>query len=285
MGLFEFETYLPKNKVKIKGIQNFENGKPEVIAFHGWLDNCYSFRPMFDHLSDIRLLAVDLPGHGHSDHPPWSPMPHFIDYVFLLTELLLILDSKSCNLLGHSMGGAAASLFAGTFPDKVKSLSLIEAIGPLSLEEEKAPERLALSISAWLKHGHRPNPYYSDFEGAVATRQKSGLIPQAAAQLLAERGTQKEEGGIQWRHHPKLKVPSPRSFSERQVLSYIKNISAPTKVILGSSSWLQDSEYLDERIASLQRGSTETFSGGHHVHMEESEKISNCLRSFWNKYK
>ena len=44
---------------------------PPVLMVHGWLDNCYSFVPLLTQLPlDKRYIAIDLPGHGHSDHIP-----------------------------------------------------------------------------------------------------------------------------------------------------------------------------------------------------------------------
>ena len=45
-----------------------QQGKPLLIALHGWLDNGASFLPLAPYLADFHLVCVDLPGHGHSDH-------------------------------------------------------------------------------------------------------------------------------------------------------------------------------------------------------------------------
>src|SRR3546814_6129023 len=45
-------------------------GAPRLLAVHGWLDNAASFIPMLAHLGDFDVVAIDLPGHGHSFHRP-----------------------------------------------------------------------------------------------------------------------------------------------------------------------------------------------------------------------
>ena len=40
---------------------------PWVIALHGWLDNAASFNALAPLLKDVYVIALDLPGHGHSD--------------------------------------------------------------------------------------------------------------------------------------------------------------------------------------------------------------------------
>ncbi|HQC73883.1 MAG TPA: alpha/beta hydrolase, partial [Candidatus Competibacteraceae bacterium] len=41
-----------------------------VLAVHGWLDNAASFDALAPLLPELRLVALDLPGHGHSAHRP-----------------------------------------------------------------------------------------------------------------------------------------------------------------------------------------------------------------------
>lgn len=53
-----------------------EDGLP-VIALHGWLDNANSFARLAPRLEGLRIVALDLAGHGHSGHrPPGQVMPY-----------------------------------------------------------------------------------------------------------------------------------------------------------------------------------------------------------------
>ena len=52
-----------------------EDGRP-VIALHGWLDNANSFARLAPRLEGLRVIALDMAGHGHSGHrPPGAGLP------------------------------------------------------------------------------------------------------------------------------------------------------------------------------------------------------------------
>ena len=82
-------------------------GNPDgipVLAFHGWLDNAATFDNLAPLLPELRILSLDLPGHGLSDHRPSGTAYHFIDMVMDVIEVAEVLGWKNYSLLGHSMG-------------------------------------------------------------------------------------------------------------------------------------------------------------------------------------
>ena len=70
------------------------DGQP-VLAFHGWLDNAATFDNLAPHLSEFRILSLDLPGHGHSDHRPSGTAYYFIDMVMAVSYTHLTLPTKA----------------------------------------------------------------------------------------------------------------------------------------------------------------------------------------------
>ena len=73
-------------------------GNPDglpVLAFHGWLDNAATFDNLAPLLPELRILSIDLPGHGHSDHRPSGSSYYFIDMVMDVIEVADVLGLES----------------------------------------------------------------------------------------------------------------------------------------------------------------------------------------------
>jgi 3-oxoadipate enol-lactonase len=75
-----------------------------------------------------RVLAVDLRGHGDSDHPETYSLELMRDDVLALLDAL---DLDRVDLIGHSLGGFVAHLLAQHSPDRVARLVLEDVTAPL----------------------------------------------------------------------------------------------------------------------------------------------------------
>lgn len=107
------------------------NGLP-VLALHGWLDNAASFDQLAPCLPQLQLVAIDLAGHGHSEHRPSGVKYHYVDYIDDVMAVADALGWERFALLGHSLGAGIACVVAGSFPERITHLMLLEGIGPMS---------------------------------------------------------------------------------------------------------------------------------------------------------
>lgn len=80
---------------------------PAAVLLHGLTSSCSSWHRIGPALSDHRVFALDLRGHGQSPHPSHSlySLDRFTDDVL---ELIEALDLYQPVLVGHSWGGAVA---------------------------------------------------------------------------------------------------------------------------------------------------------------------------------
>lgn len=257
-----------------------EEDKPVILALHGWLDNAMSFAPLAPYLSDYRVIALELPGHGHSDHLPPGQSYHFIDSVRLVCQVLDALQLKSVLMMGHSLGGAIATILAGTYPERIKKLILLDSFGPLVTSVEDTPALLRTHIEHWQALSSKKMPVYPDVRKAAVARVVVGDLSFELALLLAQRGTHQVPGGVTWRTDPRLRMHSAFRLSEAHARAFLAGITAPTLVILAEQGLDFIRAAFESRRDCVKHVQTLDLPGGHHVHMEQPEAAAKAIVEF-----
>jgi pimeloyl-ACP methyl ester carboxylesterase len=254
-----------------------------VLALHGWLDNAASFARLIPALDHRPCWAVDLAGHGETAHRPAGSWYHFVDNVSDLLALMDDCDWPQVDLVGHSMGGAIATLLAAAAPARVRSLVLIEALGPLARGS-------AQEFVTDLRNGMRDRLRASDKQPRIHTsilsarraRQAAAPMSDAATDLLLDRALQAVEGGFTWRTDPRLTLTTPFRASEDQVLAMLGAIECPSLVLLADPP----TTYLggpvgEARLAALRPRGVVRIHGGHHLHLDDPTPVAAAIIAFW----
>ncbi|WP_353979157.1 alpha/beta hydrolase [Salinicola endophyticus] len=248
---------------------------PVWLALHGWLDNAATFSrlaPLLVEALGIRVVALDLPGHGRSphrgdggDYSPWGYLPE-------LVEVVETLGPAPLTLLGHSMGAGVASLLAAALPARVARLVLIDGLAPLTTTPEQAPEQLRLGLRA-RRRPRRGEHGYATLEAALEARVNGGRtrLDADTARPIVERGLRRGEDGLfYWRSDRRLIWPSLLRLSPEQMLALLGEIVAPTLLIQATAGVLGEREQLAESCQRVRRLQRRVVSGGHHLHLERT---------------
>ncbi len=157
-----------------------------LVMLHGWMDVSASFQFVVDALDrDWRVVAPDWRGFGLSDRAAgdcyWFP-----DY---LADLEFVLDEVAGNapalLVGHSMGGNIALMYAGARPERVRTVVNLEGFGLRPTRPEQAPARYAQWIDQ-LKQGGALRDYASRDEVAARLMKNNPRLSKERAAFLAE---------------------------------------------------------------------------------------------------
>jgi len=263
------------SRLSLAGLKNnVQKGVP-IIALHGWLDNAASFLPLSEKISSSRpFYALEMPGHGLSDHRPSSTIYHLLENVVdVLAFIDEVSDGQPVSLIGHSLGGIVCSLLAAASPDRIDRLLLLDSLGPLTDEARNVLPQLRKAVARASLFKSSKMTVYPSKEMACSVRMKGvGKVDRTAASLLVERGIKKVEGGYSWTSDPRLLEPSLMRFTEEQVKSIFSGIACPIRLICGDQGYFSDYEALTKRLDYLKRGD-ETLdrhlvSGGHHFHMD-----------------
>lgn len=257
-----------------------EDGQP-VIALHGWLDNANSFARLAPQLKGMRIVALDLAGHGHSGHRPPGASYALADYVHDVLQVAEQLGWQRFSLLGHSLGAIISVFLAGALPERVARLALIDGLIPPTGEADNAPQHLGKSLQAQLRLGNKRKPVYPDQEKAIRARMQGGVaVTYEAAELLAQRGLMPAPGGYTWRSDSRLTLPSAIRITRQRAMAFVDAIHCPTHLVVASQGLLaQNQTLLDGLPFEVTR-----LSGGHHLHLNDEAgagAVADCFNRFF----
>ncbi len=263
-----------------------------ILCLHGWLDNAASFLPLMPHfqqsLPDKHIIAIDWPGHGNSSHKSLDAHYHFVDWVYDLLQLFELNHWQQVDIVAHSMGGMVASAFAAAFPEKVKSLTLIDSIGFVSTEAEQTTKQLRDGMLSRFKGsmlsnqqaGAKKKNYHASVDSAVKARVNVSDLNYDNAKLIVERGIVKEAQGYRWRSDARLRNTSPYRLTLKQAQQFIRDIKCPVQLIYGSNGMDMVSLGIKHFGSLFKQFSSIELEGGHHVHMEQSQKTVDLINHF-----
>lgn len=257
-----------------------EDGRP-VLALHGWLDNAMSFARLAPRLPGLRIVALDLAGHGHSGHRPAGAGYALMDYVADALAVAEHLGWQRFSLLGHSLGAIIATLLAGAVPERIERVALIDGIFPLTHEAEETPAKLGEALKAQLSLGEKRLPVYPSVERAVEARLRGGYpLSREAAELLASRGLSPVPGGYTWRTDPRLTLPSLVRMTRAHAEAFARSLRCPVGLVLAEqglpvlrNEWLTLIESLPIEVSRLP--------GGHHLHLDDeagAQAVADCFK-------
>lgn len=180
------------------------------------------------------------------------------------------------------------SMYAGTFPEKVDRLILLEGGAPLTLEPAKTPDQLRDHIQATvrMRTGRDGNKVYASLEEMRQRMLDRPLTPAAADHLL-EYGAEPLPDGIGWRftHDRYLRVPSPFRMTNEHVFAFLRRVKSPTLMVMATHGWPFPAELVDGAEQALRECNENsvtrlTVPGSHHVHLEEPEIVAKHVTAF-----
>jgi pimeloyl-ACP methyl ester carboxylesterase len=261
-------------------------GEPLMLV-HGYLDLAESWRAFVAALairqSNLWVIAPDCRGHGDSGWIGAGGYYHFPDYVFDLDCIVQAHSIDSFTLIGHSMGGTISLLYAGTFPERVKKLVLIEGIGPVGMTFSDAPLRMEKWISELHERGRRHfREYTSLAAGASQLRQTNPRLSENTALEIARAAMkQNDRGKWIWKFDPLHRTAAPQPFYTAQALEFLRRIQCPVLLIDGEESRQTRRTDKQERYDAIAHHQRITISrAGHMVHQDNPEQLADVVGDF-----
>ncbi len=269
---------------------------PPLVMLHGWMDVGASFQFLVDALwrleGDRRcILALDWRGFGQTAAAPadsyWFP-DYLADLDALLDALGLNGKPLQIDLLGHSMGGNVAMVYAGVRPERIRRLINVEGFGMPQTRPQQAPGQYV----RWLDSLRTPAELrtYPSLDAVVERlRSNNARLRAAPARWLAQHWARERSDG-QWelQADPAHKRPNPVLYRREEVMACWEHIAAPLLWVEGDQSDMQrlwgnryPREDFDGRLAVVPKVERHTLGpAGHMVHHDQPEPLAELLHRF-----
>ncbi|MGV3740924.1 MAG: alpha/beta fold hydrolase [Burkholderiaceae bacterium] len=283
--------YIPIRKLQYHVRHWGRQGDPLLIMLHGWMDMSASFQFVVDQLKrPWHVIAPDWRGFGLTDPLP-GDTSWFPDYLADLEAILRHYSpGQPARIVGHSMGGNIAMVYAGVRPQGIAGLVNLEGVGLPSAEAHQAPGRYA----QWLDELLDPPVLraYTSKTGVIERLQKNNpRLSRERAEFLAGHWARQNESG-KWEilADPKHKKVNPVLYRIDEITACWGRIAAPVLWIEAEDSistrWpgppLATRTEIERRIRHIPKVEVALVQNASHmVHHDQPEEIARRIEKFF----
>lgn len=248
---------------------------PVLILLHGLRSYAETFEGLALALAgQYCILSLDQRGRGQTD---WDPEENYdtLTYVADLEAFADTLKLKRFHLLGHSMGGANAIVYAARHPERVERL-IIEDMGPGASASSAGSERIKRELAT------TPDA----FPGWLAARDFwRSIRPHVTNAAIASRVhyslKNSDDGKVVWRHHQSAIAAARARIAPLDLWPHAEQLQCPVLLIRGMESDFlseQTAVQMQARCANLQH--IALAGAGHYVHDDAPEEFIAAVRKF-----
>jgi pimeloyl-ACP methyl ester carboxylesterase len=263
----------PFREIEVDGLKlacNDEGAGPAVLCLHAIAHGASDFAALSEHLKDRhRVLALDWPGHGHSG-PDRNPAGA-ARYAEVLAAFMDAAEIEEAVLIGNSIGGAAAILYAHVHPERVRGL-VLENPGGLVATSDRVSQLALRAIIGFFRAGARGAWWFPAAYRAYYKRVLQN--PQAAEQRvkIAAAGTELVP----------ILVEAWTSFAapEADIRSIAPTIACPVLAAWAKNDQLVQWKRSEPAVRMFPDVRVELFDAGHAAHLEAPEEFAAAVDRF-----
>jgi len=262
---------------------------PPLLMVHGGQDHCRNWDWLAQEMrEDYHIIAPDLRGHGDSQWMVGGAYSKF-DYIYDIHQLLHQTKMTPVKIIAHSMGGEVCLRFAGTYPELVEKMVIIEGLWEHPDEAAKREEKpLAERVREWevnlRKTAGRTARRYDTLDDAYQRMHEANphLRPDQARHLTIHGANQNEDGTYSWKFDNYVRTGNPLRTNMEQDQALWSNITCPVLNVRGNESWASAPEK-DGQLEYFQQGSYVNIEdAGHWVHHDQLDEFLGHAVPFLN---
>jgi esterase len=240
-----------------------------MVLLHGLCGNAHYWDFIAQSMkNDYHVLALDQRGHGDSD---WAENYGPREYVLDLEAFVDSLKLSEFALIGQSMGGINAIIYAARHPTQVSALVIVDigpkiaATGTERMEKERARE---------------PDLFGSEEEAVNYMKQLEPRHSEAFVQHQARYALKRDDKGrLTFKYDRTLR--STELQSPQWLWEYLKEVICPTLVVHGRESDILLAEVAQRVVDTLPFGLlVDVDSAGHSVPGDNPDTFEVAVRNF-----
>lgn len=255
-------------EIEIEGLKVVyeDTGNPEgcpVVILHGWGCNHTTVRSIARTLEEgMRVISVDLPGHGDSDEPKevWGSD----DFATLIIKLIDLLGLEKPSLIGHSFGGRTSIALA-------------------SRSDKPALNKIVLVDSAGITPKRSLKYYYKVYSYKGMKKLAFTFMGKSKAEKWIERRLKKRGSADYQAASPKMRAIMSRCVNE-DLRKRMSAISEPTLLIWGENDTatpLADAKIMEK---NMKDAGLVSFPGcGHYSFLDNPGGFRAVLKEFFKQ--
>jgi pimeloyl-ACP methyl ester carboxylesterase len=253
---------------------------PPAILIHGGRDHCRSWdliaRALQPH---FHVVAPDLRGHGDSEWAKGSSYS-LADHVYDLTHL--VGAGREAVLVGHSFGGMIALAYAGTFPERISRLAVLDGAFLPTAPAASIDARMAQWIAQLDRVSASQARRYRSVEEAAErmSAHNRRLTSEQALHLARHAVRPNADGSFCWKYDPYQQARAPYRLSGDDYIGLWSRITCPILLLCGSESFIPDPGKAGI-LGHFKRADQEIIAGsGHWLHHDQPRDVLAALRLF-----
>lgn len=248
----------------------------KIVFIHGLMAFAANWRKIATRMeAEYQCLIYDQRGHGRSFKPATGYSPE--DFAEDLDKITTELGWTNFHLVGHSMGGRNAMVFAHLYPEKVKTLT-IEDMGPDSDPTNYLYyQNMLNAVPTPFNSKDEVKEFFANKFLTVFTPKEPGVI----TLFLQANIEEKPDGKYDWKFSKQAIVECVKEGHTKNRWLEVDSFKMPVLLIRGENSHVLKKETFEKMLqVNPNITGVEIPGTGHWVHYEKYEQFTSELKKF-----